>query len=166
MNNDNPAFWQDLAKKAPAGCRILSPTRRSGAFFDFVNDLISDEKSSWSKPIRAILSVTAVPVHLPVIKSYYEVRKPHDHNSACFTGLFIVRSLWTFREEISLHPGILTYCPYANQSPLFQSHCPNPKDRRTRKPFLSTQTIIIFILPSVLTPTEIFRARKANINLF
>ena len=58
MNNDNPAFWQDLAKKAPAGCRILSPTRRSGAFFDFVNDLISDEKSSCSKPIRAILSVT------------------------------------------------------------------------------------------------------------
>ena len=62
-----------------------------------INDLIYDEKSSWSKPIRAILSVTAVPVHLPVIKSYYEVRKPHDHNSACFTGLFIVRSLWTFR---------------------------------------------------------------------
>ena len=122
MNNDNPAFWQDLAKKAPAGCRILSPTRRSGAFFDFVNDLISDEKSSCSKPIRAILSVTAVPVHLPVIKSYYEVRKPHDHNSACFTGLFIVRSLWTFREEISLHPGILTYCPYANQSRLLPSH--------------------------------------------
>jgi hypothetical protein len=72
VNNDNPAFWQDLAKKAPAGCRILSPTRRSGAFFDFVNDLISDEKSSWSKPIRVILSVTAVPVHLPVIKSYYD----------------------------------------------------------------------------------------------
>ena len=61
------------------------------------NDLISDDQLPCCKSIRSILSVTAVPVHLPVINLYYEVREPHDHNSACCTGLFIVISLRIFR---------------------------------------------------------------------
>ena len=86
------------------------------------NDLISDDQLPCCKPIRSILSVTAVPVHLPVINLYYEVREPHDHNSACCTGLFIVISLRTCRKDIVLHPDEPTYRPYANQSRLLPSH--------------------------------------------